>query len=103
MRKALTRQKGLDSAHITVLAHNGAETLSGSVPDASQNPPAEGAVQDIPGAKLVKSTMNVKEPWTKCREYFQQKRDERFDRQVVAPTLGPKRVEMEQTSSPCRT
>ncbi|QBR01940.1 BON domain-containing protein [Paraburkholderia pallida] len=61
VHKALSRTKGLDAANIVVVARNGAVTLDGTVPDASQIQLAQDTAQGVPRVKSVANALSVKE------------------------------------------
>ncbi|WP_114815020.1 BON domain-containing protein [Paraburkholderia kururiensis] len=60
VRAALARAKGVSVANITVRANNGAVTLAGTVPDASQIDLATQAAQGVAGVTSVKNALTVR-------------------------------------------
>ncbi len=61
VQHALAKTKGLNSTHIAVRAHNGAVSLSGTVPEAGQIDQAGTVAQGVPGVSSVKNLLSVHE------------------------------------------
>ncbi|WP_245616660.1 type VI secretion system Vgr family protein [Paraburkholderia acidipaludis] len=62
VRRALVRVKGLDSTNVVVVARGGVVTLGGSVPAASQIPPAVSGSQHVSGATEAHDSLQVRMP-----------------------------------------
>ncbi|MGZ2743874.1 BON domain-containing protein [Burkholderia stagnalis] len=61
VRKAISKQNGIDVANITVRSKGGAITLEGSVPDAAQIEKAEAAAKTVPGVTSVSNKLSVQQ------------------------------------------
>ncbi|AOI69620.1 phospholipid-binding protein [Burkholderia ubonensis] len=59
VRKAISKESGVDVANIVVRSKGGAITLEGSVPDAAQIEKAEAAAKGVPGVTSVSSKLHV--------------------------------------------
>jgi len=61
VRKAISKQNGIDVSNITVRSKGGAITLEGSVPDAEQIEKAEAAAKTVPGVTSVSNKLSVQQ------------------------------------------
>ena len=59
VRKRIEHVKGLDATHITIVAHAGTVTLTGSAPDEKQIGIAIGSAQAVPGVTFVVDRIEV--------------------------------------------
>ncbi|CAB3775991.1 hypothetical protein LMG28688_00144 [Paraburkholderia caffeinitolerans] len=59
VRKALSRTQGIDVSNITVRSHNGAVSLTGSVPAQAQIDKAGEVAQGVAGVKSVSNKLTV--------------------------------------------
>lgn len=60
VRKALSKTQGVDVSKINVRSHNGAVTLTGTVPDQGQIDKAGEVAQGVAGVKSVSNKLTVR-------------------------------------------